>query len=175
MKKHILTQQEICWGEINSYQTIDLDKIKNLIIENSDVTKLKDLTNLFNDIRIPLDQNILWYNDYIRDKYKAFNMFTLTAEDWYGQILKPGENSYKRNHVNPNHTHRSPEFTSVLVLQGEGIATLEYDDNIDKGRLWNHPLQKHHFIVFNSSLDFFIHKNRGDKDLIYLVVHYKKF
>ena len=50
MKKHILTQQEICWGEINSYQTIDLDKIKNLIIENSDLTKLKDLTGLFNDV-----------------------------------------------------------------------------------------------------------------------------
>ena len=70
MKRKILTEQEVCWGEINDYQKIDFDKIKNLIIDNEEVSKLKDLYGLFRHIRVPNDKNILWYNEYIRDKYK---------------------------------------------------------------------------------------------------------
>ena len=175
MKRQILTKQEICWGEIHNFQKIDCKKIKNLIIDNEEVSKLKDLSGLFKHIRIPNDQNILWYNEYIRDKYKIHEMMCLTAEDWYGQILKPGENSYKRNHIDPNNTHRSPEFTSVLFLQGDGIITVEYDDNIDKGRWWTQAVKEHSYFILNSSLPFFIHKNERDKDLIYLIVHYRRY
>ena len=44
MKRQILTKQEICWGEINNFQKIDFNKIKNLIIDNEEVSFIRIFT-----------------------------------------------------------------------------------------------------------------------------------
>lgn len=133
--------------------------------------------NNYNDIDLndDHDENIVWVENFVKEKFSILNNFRINSLNHIAQINGFLESSYKRNHVNPFDYDMSPHFTSIYVVKGTGNFIIEYPDYKQEDAWQMFKMQPGRIFVFNSDLNYFTDKNL-DKNINrqLLITNYKK-
>jgi len=143
MRKHILTEQAIYYGDVSmpQYWEIDRDYLSNQILYSN-------LTNnefLFSPTWDKLNKYII---EHVNLKYQ----FKLVNKQTWGNIYKPLEKETYLSKVDPIDLKNSPDFVLLYGVNVEDCnIKIFYDDNRRKGRSWIIPLKNNKFVMFPST------------------------
>jgi hypothetical protein len=155
--------------------------IKNRDIKRHILSQLKYNPYIFSnlnyhkDIRVTLHQHMCWVMDHMADyfgvKYKKTlvpmgSPFAVFHDQHEGTVL--------RNHINPYDLYNSPDYTYIYVVQSGPLddhIIFEYDNHIRKNEIWKVPLETGKFIMWNSSLNYYITPNKNYKSRIIMLVN----
>jgi len=148
MRKHILTEQAIYYGDVSmpQYWEIDRDYLSNQILYSN-------LTNnefLFSPTWDKLNKYII---EHVNLKYQ----FKLVNKQTWGNIYKPLEKETYLSKVDPIDLKNSPDFVLLYGVNVEDCnIKIFYDDNRRKGRSWTIPLKNNKFVMFPSTNSYTI-------------------
>jgi len=143
MRKHVLTEQAIYYGDVSmpQYWEIDRDYLSNQILYSN-------LTNnefLFSPTWDKLNKYII---EHVNLKYQ----FKLVNKKTWGNIYKPLEKETYLSKVDPIDLKNSPDFVLLYGVNVEDCnIKIFYDDNRRKGRSWIMPLKNNKFVMFPST------------------------
>jgi hypothetical protein len=146
MRKHVLTEQAIYYGDVSmpQYWEIDRDYLSNQILYSN-------LTNnefLFSPTWDKLNKYII---EHVNLKFKLVNKKT------WGNIYKPLEKETYLSKVDPIDLKNSPDFVLLYGVNVEDCnIKIFYDDNRRKGRSWIMPLKNNKFVMFPSTNSYTI-------------------
>jgi hypothetical protein len=148
MRKHVLTEQAIYYGDVSmpQYWEIDRDYLSNQILYSN-------LTNnefLFSPTWDKLNKYII---EHVNLKYQ----FKLVNKKTWGNIYKPLEKETYLSKVDPIDLKNSPDFVLLYGVNVEDCnIKIFYDDNRRKGRSWIMPLKNNKFVMFPSTNSYTI-------------------
>jgi len=173
MKEIELSKKLILHGKLPlSLSKVEFERIFHFIndnIEGLDELKL----NRFNDINIPLMQDIIWILDYAEGQFQLKKKKTLHRKSLDVMIHGKGEGSLKRHHLNYSSLKDSPDMVLLYFIESDdNDIIIEYDDNRKKGLYWTLPIGSNKYVLFNSSLEYYILPNKLEKQRIVLRVTY---
>ena len=185
MQKKILSEQFILTGTVSSVSHINPKLIQNHCLSNFSLdNKIKSdqFWHLEDYNTIPYHQHIQWFQDYVRDHYKAEYGRTVvpTTGDQSlnvrSLVLQTGETINYHNHVNPWDLENSPEISCLYCVSETPEPShiiFKYDDGRNKHRLWKETIQYNKFILFSSNIEHYITKNKNSGFIVNLSTHYQ--
>jgi len=148
IKKIILTEQSIYYGDVNMPKGFEIDKDK---LANDIFTLIK------NTKETSFTRNLSLLNTYIKDYMDAYYNKKLVNKDFLGSIFKPYQISEPLQEVDPVDLKNSADFTLVYgVKVNECFIKIFYDDNRRKGRSWDIKLENNMFVLFPSTNKYII-------------------
>ena len=183
MQKIILSEQFVLTGTVNSVAHLNPKLIKNHCLSNftlDNKIKSDQFWHLEDYNTIPYHQHIQWFQDYVRDHFRAECGKTPTPctgdQDLNIRsiIQQSGESINYHNHVNPWDLENSPEMSCLYCVSEtpEPVHVIfKYDDGRNKHRLWKQEIKYNQFILFNSELDHYITQNKNSGFLVNLSTH----
>jgi len=162
IKKKILSEISIYFGQVKMP--------KGFEIEENELVKNITLSNYYENLDYPF--SITWdkLKTYITDFMKVEHNFNLVPKKSFGNFYEKNETSYPKLEIDPVDLKNSPDF---VFLYGVELDTksceivIYYDDNRIKGRTWNFTLEKNMFIMFPSSLLYYV-KNKKNSYLNFI-------
>tara|TARA_R100001143_G_C3310993_1_gene110130 strand:+ start:145 stop:687 length:543 start_codon:yes stop_codon:yes gene_type:complete len=173
MKEIELSKKLILHGKLPlSLSKVNFDKIFEFInFVTLDLKKRK--LNRFNDIDIPLMQDIIWILDYAEGQFKLKTKKTLLRKSLDVMVHGKGEGSLKRHHLNYPNLKDTPDMVLLYFIKSDkNEIIIEYDDNRKKGLYWTLPIEGNQYVLFNSDLEYYILPNKSDKQRIVLRATY---
>ncbi len=154
IKKKVLTEQSLFYGDINMPKgfEIDQEKLTNNILKST-----------FNNKEFPFSRTWDMLNTYIRDYIGLeYNINLINKKTW-GNIYKPQQLSLPLLNIDPVDLRNSPDYTLLYGVKVKGcIIRINYDDNRRKGRSWDIELKNNMFIIFPSTNMYYITNNQKD-------------
>ena len=154
IKKKVLTEQSLFYGDINMPKgfEIDQEKLTNNILKST-----------FNNKEFPFSRTWDMLNTYIRDYIGLeYNINLINKKTW-GNIYKPQQLSRPLLNIDPVDLRNSPDYTLLYGVKVKGcIIRINYDDNRRKGRSWDIELKNNMFIIFPSTNMYYITNNQKD-------------
>ena len=158
---------------------IDRTTIKDSIIR-SYINKKRMSNNLkdysYLDYKIEFSKPLSYLKDHVRDYFKAdYGHRLIFKQDW-GNVYEPKKQSFLRNTVDPLDLRHSPDYTFVygIDVQPESCQmVIEFDNNRRAGRKWFVQMKSNFFVMFPSSLKYFITPNLSRKRNIFLTTTYE--
>jgi|TARA_R100001530_G_scaffold43402_1_gene33012 hypothetical protein len=173
MKEIELSKKLILHGKLPlSLSSVNFDKIFEFInFATLDLKKRK--LNRFNDIDIPLMQDIIWILDYAEGQFQLKRNKTLERKSLDVMVHGKGEGSLKRHHLNYPNLKDSPDIVLLYFIKSDNNEIIiEYDDNRKKDLYWTLPIEGNQYVLFNSNLEYYILPNKSDKQRIVLRATY---
>ena len=182
MEKLRLTESFIITGKIDEVSSVDTRLIKNHILSNF------SLTNRYDDkqywymkdyVKVPYHQHIQWTQDWFRDHYRLEHDQTLIptpVDSIRGIVQQTNENVNTHHNVKDTDLLASPEVDCLYTVatgKEPSYVVFEYDDGRNKHRRWKVPLEKDSFILYSSSIPFYITKNENKDFLVNLSLHFQ--
>ena len=182
MEKQKLTEQFFIKGKIDNVSAVDTRLIKNHILSNF------MLVNRYSDpqywymreyVKVPYHQHIQWTQDWLRDHYRLEHNRCLVPtnnDSIRGIIQQTGEQVNTHHNVKDWHLEDSPDISCLYTVSTgpkESHIVFEYDDGRNKHRRWKVPLEKDSFILYSSSIPFYITKNENKDFLVNLSLHFQ--
>ena len=157
MKKNLLSQIDLYFGEIEMPKNFEIDRelLKNDILNFQINKKIFPFSKPFDVLQTYLREHI--YLEY---------GFTLVHKKTIGNIYKPRQHSNSLLQVDPVDLRHSPDY---VMLYGVNVGKdsckvfIEYDDNRRKGRSWEIPLNNNNFIMFPSTQRYYITANESEQ------------
>ena len=154
MKKKVLTEQALYYGEVKipkGYEVDPLEMCQNILRSfylNNDASYCKSWGQL---------------NTYIRENFQLRHNLQLINKDTWGDIFYPNEKFNSLSNVDPIDLKNSPDFTCLYGINTEDCKIeIFYDDNRRAGRSWDMPLKNNKFIMFPSMQMYYITNNQKD-------------
>lgn len=183
MKKIVLDEKSVVIGNLSKLSHVNNDILKNHIFSNFNEQNRasNDIFNsLFNYHKLPYHLHVHWLKDYIRDFYAAeFENIVLypvlNIKDNLFFILKKNESLISHTHIDEHDLKNSPDYTCIYnVFSGKTKSHIffEYNKGRDKQKKWKIDLEPGKFVVFSSSLYFYINKNENEEEHINLCFNY---
>ena len=81
----------------------------------------------------------------------------------------------KRNHIDLNDLKSSPDYTIIYFVKGNsGDLILEYDDHRVKNLYQSIPVKEGKYVLFNSSLNYYITENKNKDIRKHLIINCQK-
>tara|TARA_B100000029_G_scaffold173540_1_gene170129 strand:- start:8399 stop:8959 length:561 start_codon:yes stop_codon:yes gene_type:complete len=167
-----LSRTDIFYGEVNQKE-LDLDrnqikyKIYESFIENKLEEKISDHLKVMNcDAMFHLTHYIIDYFLFYSNKRRLGFSKIINGSKQFGYCVLPGSSTLSKSHNKPLDPITSPDFTLVYcvdVQEGSSDLVIEYDDHRRKGRSWQFPVKNNCYYMFNSSLRYYITKNKSDR------------
>ena len=182
MRKKVLSETDLYYGEVKMPKGFDIDRIK---IKNDIINSYFDNKKISNnpkdyahsDYQIPFSQPLQWLQDYLRDHIKADYDFTLIPKLNWANVLEYNQKTFTRNTVDPVDLINSPDYTLIYGVDisedKETGIVIEYDDNRRKGRTWHVPLKSNQIIMFPSINKDVIAPNKSKGMNIFLTMTYE--
>ena len=90
--------------------------------------------------------------------------------------MKPQEQSFLRNHIEPVDLRNSPDYTLIYGINVADSSTeciIEYDDNRRKNKTWHIPIKNNNFIMFPSTQKYMFTQNTSEQMNIILTINYE--
>jgi|TARA_R110000772_G_scaffold3050_2_gene11157 hypothetical protein len=152
MKKKVLTEQSIYFGEVSMPKHFEIDQI--------DLAH-HILHSTFNNTKSLHSRTLDKLSSYIRDFTKLKHDINLIDYETWGDIYKPQQVSTPLLNVDPVDLRNSPDYTLLYGVQVDNCSVrIHYDDNRRKGRSWDMELKKNMFIMFPSTNMYYITNNQ---------------
>lgn len=179
MLKKLLSEKSLYYGEVKMPKGFEIDRyqFKTDIIENAFLLKKRLSNNVYdysyNDYTL-LDSSKLYpLVTYICDFFNLKFKKNLILEKCWGNIYNTQETSILRNTINMLNLKESPDYVLIYgidVQDKNSIINIEYNDNRRKNRSYHIPIQDNHFVMFPSTLKYFISKNNALEPNIFLTL-----
>ena len=154
MKKKVLTEQSLFYGDIDMPKgfEIDQEKLTNDILQSS-----------FTNKDFPFSRTWDMLNTYMRDHIGLEYGINLVNKSTWGNIYKPNETTIPLLNIDPVDLRNSPDFTMLYgVKVKDCFVRIHYEDNRRKGRSWDIELKNNMFIMFPSTNMYYITNNQKD-------------
>ena len=148
MKKKILTEQSLFYGDINMPVHWDIDR--------NDLAHHILHSNLVNE-KLQFSRTWDKLNTYIIDFTRLEHDINLVNKSTWGNIYKPNETTIPLLNIDLVDLRNSPDFTMLYgVKVKDCFVRIHYDDNRRKGRSWDMELKNNMFIMFPSTNMYYI-------------------
>ena len=154
MKKKILTEQSLYYGDVSmpTHWDIDRNELAHHILQSK-------LTNREFEFSKTWDK----LNTYIKDHINLRHNLKLINKKTWGNIYNPLQISTSLLNVDLVDLYNSPDYTLLYGVKVDGCKVrIHYDDNRRKGRSWDIPLENNKFIMFPSTNSYCITNNQKD-------------
>jgi hypothetical protein len=152
MKKKVLTEQALYYGEVKipkGYEVDPLEMCQNILRSfylNNDASYCKSWGQL---------------NTYIRENFQLRHNLQLINKDTWGDIFYPNEKFNSLSNVDPIDLKNSPDFTCLYGINTEDCKIeIFYDDNRRAGRSWEIELKPSMYVIFPSTNAYTIYNNQ---------------
>ncbi len=154
MRKKVLTEQSIYFGDVSMPEHWEIDKIELAHhILHSNLT----------DNKLQFSKTYDKLNTYIRDFISVKHNINLVNKSTWGNIYKPNETTFPLLNIDPVDLRNSPDYTLLYgVNVKDCFVRIYYDDNRRKGRSWDIKLENNMFIMFPSTNMYYITNNQKD-------------
>ena len=154
IKKKVLTEQSLFYG--------DIDMPKGFEIDQEKLTK-DILQSTFNSKEFPFSRTWDMLNTYMRDFIGVEHNINLINKKTWGNIYKPHQVSVPLLNIDPVDLRNSPDFTLLYgVKVKDCFVRIHYEDNRRKGRSWDIELKNNMFIMFPSTNMYYLTNNQKD-------------
>tara|TARA_R100001015_G_scaffold2394_1_gene691 strand:+ start:2329 stop:2862 length:534 start_codon:yes stop_codon:yes gene_type:complete len=172
MHKYNLSEIAMYYGNVKMPKGYEIKRgeIKHQLVYNKFVEKNK-LNN--DDIKITDTTDIIPLLTYIKDFFNLKFDVSLRPNKFWGNIYETKEHSKNKNNIDRLSYQNSPDYTLIYgvdIYDKKASVTFEYDDNRRIGKSWTAPLRDNHFIMFPSTLNYTINKNKHEKFNTYLTI-----
>ncbi len=159
MKKKILSEQSLYYGEVNMHNGFEIDR-KKLV---------EDILQVFNkNKKYIFSRNWDMLNTYIKDHVGINFNIDLTNKNSWGNIFKPNEISEPLQEVNLVDLKNSADFTMLYGVKVDKCwVKIYFDDNRRKGRSWDIELKNNMFIMFPATNTYIV-LNNHEKDFNFI-------
>jgi hypothetical protein len=160
MNKKLLSEIAIYTGSVKlpSPIEIDLESLKADIL-------LYNTNNTLND-QFPFSKNLSILDTYIREFIFLKYSMSLISRNTFGDIYKPGEYSYPLIQADPMDLKNSCDFVllyGVNVKENSCKIRIEYDNNRIKNNYIDIQLKTNDFIIFPSTLTYYVTSNTSEQ------------
>tara|TARA_R110000796_G_scaffold149154_1_gene266031 strand:- start:293 stop:844 length:552 start_codon:yes stop_codon:yes gene_type:complete len=181
MQKVVLSEIALIYGSVDMPKGFEIDrnKIKNDIVKSFiDQKRINknSKTYAYKDYQVPFSKPLRWLKDYLRDYIRVEHNFTLVEKLEHGNVMKPQEQSFLRNHIEPVDLINSPDYTLIYGINVADSSTeciIEYDDNRRKNKTWHIPIKNNNFIMFPSTQKYMFTQNTSEQMNIILTINYE--
>lgn len=156
IKKDILSEISIYYGEVKMP--------KGFEIEEDELVKNITLSSYYENIEYPF--SITWdkLKTYITDFIKVEHNLSLIPKKSFGNFYEKNEISTPKLEIDPVDLKNSPDFVLLYGVEVDSKTceiVIHYDDNRRKGRSRNIILEKNMFVLFPSSLLYYVKNNKN--------------
>ncbi len=182
MNRRTLSRTDIFYGEVNQKElALDIDQMKYKIYESFIENKLED--RISDHLKVLNCDAMFHMTHYITDYFlfhsnkDRLGLSKITLQNQFGYCLLPGISTLSKSHNKPLDPVTSPDFTLVYcvdVQENSCDLVIEYDDHRRKGRSWQFPVKNNSYYMFNSSLRYYITKNKSDKINTFFIQTYEE-
>ena len=134
MKKKVLSEQSLFYGDINMPKgfEIEQEKLVNDIFQFTFISKSFPFSKTWNRLNTYITENICL----------NYNISLINKITW-GNIFKPNEQSKPFLEIDPVNLKNSPDYILLYGVKTKNcFVTIYYDDNRRKGRSWDIELKK---------------------------------
>jgi|TARA_R100000988_G_C3978058_1_gene155318 hypothetical protein len=181
MKKVVLSEIDYYYGEIKTPKHFEIKRaeIKGNILESFvDNKRMSDDDRDYSylDYVVEYSKELSWLQDHFKDHYKIDHKNHLIPVKNWGNVYAPKEQSFLRNTVDPLDLRHSPDYTFVygIDVQPESCQmVIEFNRNRREGRKWFVKMKSNFFVMFPSTLKYFITPNLSRKRNIFLTTTYE--
>lgn len=156
IKKDILSEISIYYGKVKMP--------KGFEIEEDELVKNITLSSYYENIEYPF--SITWdkLKTYITDFIKVEHNLSLIPKKSFGNFYEKNEISTPKLEIDPVDLKNSPDFVLLYGVEVDSKTceiVIHYDDNRRKGRSRNIILEKNMFVLFPSSLLYYVKNNKN--------------
>ena len=156
IKKDILSEISIYYGEVKMP--------KGFEIEEDELVKNITLSSYYENVEYPF--SITWdkLKTYITDFIRVEHNLSLIPKKSFGNFYEKNEISTPKLEIDPVNLKNSPDFVLLYGVEVDSKTceiVIHYDDNRRKGRSWNIILEKNMFVLFPSSLLYYVKNNKN--------------
>jgi hypothetical protein len=160
MNKQLLSEIALYTGSIKLPDPIkiDLESLKADIL-------LYNTNNTLND-EFPFSKNLSILDTYIREFTYLKHSIKLISRNTIGDIYKPGEYSFPLIQADLMNLQNSCDFVllyGVNVKENSCKIRIEYDNNRIKNNYIDVPLKTNNFIIFPSTLVYYVTPNTSEQ------------
>lgn len=161
MNKKVLSEISINYGEVKLPEKLSINQdqfIKDILLQES----------LCQDF--PFSKNWDLLNTYIKDYFNLKNDIQIAEKKTWGDIYKSKEGSFPLIQVDPQNLRDSPDFVllyGVKIKKDSCFIRIYYDNNRQKGKAWDMPINTNTFLIFPSTLKYVVSPNISD-DINYI-------
>jgi hypothetical protein len=160
MNKQLLSEIALYTGSVQLPDPIkiDLESLKADIL-------LYNTNNTLND-NFPFSKNLSILDTYIREFIYLKHSIKLISRNTFGDIYKPGEYSFPLIQADPMNLQNSCDFVllyGVNVKENSCKVRIEYDNNRIKNNYIDVPLKTNSFIIFPSTLVYYVTPNTSEQ------------
>jgi hypothetical protein len=156
IEKKVLSEVSIYFGQVKMP--------KGFEIEEDELVKNITLSSYYENLNYPF--SITWdkLKTYITDFMKVEHGFSLIPKKSFGNFYEKNEITCPKLEINPMDLKNSPDFVFLYGVEIEPKTCeiiIYYDNNRRKGNTWKISLEKNMFIIFPSSLLYYIKNNKN--------------
>lgn len=171
---HLLSETFITIKKLDTVSKVNHTFVEKFIKDNSKNSSfLSD--NKFSFLKyykpLPYHQQIQWLRDYIIDHFGAEYHRRIDLKREFLLEQKPGQIINTHNHIDEHELNNSPDFTIFYNISNNKINSelvIEYNDHRFKQRGFYTELKFNKFVIFNSSLNFYISENKNNVNNNYI-------
>ena len=154
MRKQILSEQALYYGNVNMPKDWDIDRSKL----SNDILKSQ-----IQDCPFPFSRNWDMLNTYIREHIYLEYDFALINKNQWGNIYKPNQITKPLYNIDPIDLKNAPDFTFLYGVSVDKCnVRIHYNDNRRKGRSWDIELANNKFIMFPSTCMYYLTNDQKD-------------
>ena len=165
MRKKVLSEIGLYSGNIEMPKGFEIDRNKL----QSDTLKSQ-----INNKEFPYSRTWDMLNTYMREHINVEYGFQLVNKEMWGNVYKPQEISIPLLNIDPVDLRNSPDYTLLYGVKVKDCnVKIHYDDNRRKGRSWDIELKDNQFIIFPSTLMYYIRNDQKDSLNFILTITYE--
>ena len=154
MRKKVLTEQSIYFGEVKmpKHWEIDRTELTHHILHSSLTNEKLQFSKTWDKL-----------NTYIREHVGVEYNINLINKSTWGNIYKPNETTISLLNIDSVDLRNSPDFTMLYGVRVKDCSVqIQFDDNRRKGRSWDIELKNNMFIMFPSTNMYHLINNQKD-------------
>jgi|TARA_E500000318_G_C3552454_1_gene209504 hypothetical protein len=175
MKEVKLTKTSIFHQDLSSLSKLDNKKLKIDCIVFHETYEGE--FGYDKDIEIPNDQQVDWLSDHMRHHFDFhYNRALQQCLPHTLLINDPNEGTVLRSHnLYLQDISKTPEIIGIYFVEADEKDEIifHYDDHIQKDLMWRMPIKSKKFVLFHSSLKYYLPPNPSKKKRIALLFHYQ--
>ena len=154
MKKKVLSEQALYYGDVNMPKHWEIDRIElsHHILQSSLTSEEFQFSKTWDKL-----------NNYIINFISLEYNINLVNKSTWGNIYKPNETTISLLNIDPVDLRNSPDYTLLYgVKVKDCMVRIHYEDNRRKGRSWDIELKNNMFIMFPSTNTYYLTNNQKD-------------